>query len=136
MQLIRSADEMILFGQQFSKQLKSGDIVFLHGELGAGKTTLVRGILKGFGYDGIVKSPTYALVESYFFETITIHHFDFYRLHDVSELEMMGFSDYLSKDAILLIEWPERFAAALPKPAFVWNIHTVEGTRAVASGIA
>ena len=92
-------------------------MIFLRGQLGAGKTTLSRGFLRGRGYLGSVKSPTYTLVEPY--ECLTgapVYHFDLYRLGATSELAYLGIEDYLGARGILLIEWPERAEALLPRP--------------------
>jgi len=89
-------------------------IVFLRGPLGAGKTTLARGVLRAFGVDGIVKSPTYTLVETY--ETVcgSLVHIDLYRLNQVEEVEYLGLEGYL-ESAVCLFEWPERAVGALPQ---------------------
>ena len=90
-------------------------VIFLRGDLGAGKTTFSRGFLRGRGYDGSVKSPTYTLVEPY--ESVPggpVFHLDLYRLGDTQELAYLGLGDYLSAEGILLIEWPERAEAQLP----------------------
>ena len=89
-------------------------IVTLSGELGAGKTTLVRGILRGLGWTGPVKSPSYALVEHYLFSSLYFYHFDFYRFDDPDEWNTTGFAEYFRPDSIAVIEWPERVAARLP----------------------
>ncbi|MAW29048.1 MAG: tRNA (adenosine(37)-N6)-threonylcarbamoyltransferase complex ATPase subunit type 1 TsaE [Gammaproteobacteria bacterium] len=94
-------------------------VVFLRGQLGVGKTTLVRGLMRGFGYMGAVKSPTFTLVEPYESDDYQVYHFDLYRLVEPEELEFVGLDDYLggemSSRSIVLIEWPERGGTALPE---------------------
>lgn len=95
-------------GEQLAAILHPGLTVFLHGELGAGKTTLVRGILKGLKHHGKVRSPTYNLVEIYKLPALYLYHFDFYRFNDPLEWEEAGFREYFNQDSICLIEWPEK----------------------------
>lgn len=109
-----SEREMLEFGQAFAKKIKPGDKIYLYGNLGSGKTTLVKGILSGLGYDGAVKSPTYTLVENYDFNDFAVYHFDLYRLADPEELEWLGIRDYFNEKSICLIEWPEKGQGFLP----------------------
>lgn len=91
-------------------------IVTLSGDLGTGKTTLVRGVLRALGWTGPVKSPTYTLVEHYATSRLYFYHFDFYRLDDPDEWETAGFADYFSGGAACMVEWPERVGGYLPRP--------------------
>lgn len=111
------ADEvaMLEFGRKLASLCRPGTIIFLQGPLGAGKTTLVRGLLKALGYTGTIKSPTYTLVESYQLRGMPLFHFDLYRLKHPQELLDIGLEDYLQPEAICLIEWPEKAAGILPK---------------------
>ena len=91
-------------------------IVFLSGELGAGKTTLVRGILRALGYRGRVKSPTFSLVELYTVSSLYFYHFDFYRFKDPQEIEEAGLREHFGGNGVCLVEWPERAQGWLPAP--------------------
>lgn len=103
-------------GSQLGQNCTAGASLYLQGELGAGKTTLVRGFLRARGYAGKVKSPTYTLVEPYNLPSIDIFHFDLYRLTDMEDLETIGYRDYFDGQSIALVEWPERGAALLREP--------------------
>lgn len=104
------------------QQVGQGGIIFLKGDLGAGKTTLCRGILRYFGVRSAVKSPTYTLVESYQFANQTVNHFDLYRLAHQEELEYLGIRDYFSSYCLNLIEWPDRGLGVLPPADLVVNL--------------
>jgi tRNA threonylcarbamoyladenosine biosynthesis protein TsaE len=101
-------------GAALAPRLRGGMIVTLSGELGAGKTTLVRGLLRGLGWPGPVKSPSYALVEHYSVSSLYLYHFDFYRFEGADAWDAAGFAEYFRPDAIGVIEWPERVAVRLP----------------------
>ena len=101
-------------GARLAGALATGCILHLSGELGAGKTTLARGLLRGLGHRGTVKSPTFTLVEPYQLEGWRLFHWDLYRLTDPEELEFLGLRDQLDGEAVLLIEWPERGRGELP----------------------
>jgi tRNA threonylcarbamoyladenosine biosynthesis protein TsaE len=111
---LRNAAATEQIGARLAPMLTGGMVVTLSGPLGAGKTTLVRGLLRALGWTGAVKSPTYALVEHYLVSSLYLYHFDFYRLNDPGEWVVGGFSDYFRTDALCIIEWPERISEFLP----------------------
>jgi len=113
--IIPDEKAMMTLGGKIAAQFPEGGIVLLNGDLGAGKTTLVRGLLRHLGFQGTVKSPTYTLVEPYEVNNRNIFHFDLYRLGDPEELEYMGGRDYWDRNALCLIEWPEKAYGYLPE---------------------
>lgn len=116
---VSNEHHMEQFGACLSPLLGQKVLLTLEGELGAGKTILVRGLLRGAGYPGPVKSPTFSLVEPYEIGTGKVFHFDMYRLRDPEELEYIGIRDYLSAPALCIVEWPEKAGNFLP----VGDIH-------------
>jgi len=118
------ADEaaMTALGGKLAKAQLPGLIIYLNGELGMGKTTLVRGFIQSLGHCGAVKSPTYTLVEPYDLGGVSIYHFDLYRLTEPGELEYMGMRDYFDGVSVCLIEWPERGKGVLPPADLVITI--------------
>src|SRR5215471_3334144 len=118
-------------GSRLASGLRGGMVVALSGELGAGKTTLVRGMLRGLGWTAPVKSPTYTLVESYEVASLYFYHFDFYRFSDSREWESTGFAEYFRPDSICVIEWPERLGPWLPRPDVLLRLEHAPSGRAL-----
>lgn len=106
----------LALGQRLAKVLKSGLTIWLRGDLGAGKTTLSRGLMQGLGFQGKVKSPTYTLVEPYVISGFNLYHFDLYRFIDPEEWEAAGFREYFNPASVCLVEWPEKAEGLLPPP--------------------
>jgi tRNA threonylcarbamoyladenosine biosynthesis protein TsaE len=110
------ADATEAAGARLASALRGGLVIGISGELGAGKTTLVRGCLRALGWSAPVKSPTYMLVEQYPLPSLYFYHFDFYRFADPSEWETAGLADCFRDDSVCVVEWPERVAGLLPPP--------------------
>ena len=111
---LRGEREQVNFGRHLAAATGSRALIFLEGDLGAGKTTLVRGFLRGRGHEGNVKSPTYTLIEPYELASGPCYHLDLYRLGDPGELEYLGLREMLQEQAVLLVEWPDRGKGWLP----------------------
>lgn len=116
-------------GGRLSSAVAAGGVVFLVGNLGVGKTTLVREYLRSLGYTGAVKSPTYTLMEHYVVSGKRIFHLDLYRIADPAELEFVGVRDLLDGESILLVEWPEQGSSALPSPDLVIELEHAGNAR-------
>lgn len=121
--LICGEHEMKAFGARLIKCCKSGGIITLKGDLGTGKTTMVRGALEACGIRSGVRSPTYTLIEHYPMDGLSVAHFDLYRLADPEELEYLGYRDYLQVNTLCLIEWPQRAHGYLNNVGLEINIH-------------
>ncbi|SNR71976.1 tRNA threonylcarbamoyladenosine biosynthesis protein TsaE [Methylobacillus rhizosphaerae] len=113
----------LALGAKLAQVLVPGLNIYLHGDLGAGKTTLVRGVLHALGHTGRVKSPTYTLVEPYVVSTLNLYHFDLYRFIDPEEWDAAGFRDYFNPESLCLVEWPEKAQSLLPAPDIDIHLH-------------
>lgn len=124
--LLQDEAATLALGGRLANVIEPGMYVALSGDLGSGKTTLTRGILRGLGYPGKVKSPTYTLVELYNLSKLDLYHFDFYRFNDPLEWQEAGFRDYFEPRNVCLVEWPERAHDLLPQPDLKISL-SVEG---------
>lgn len=122
---VRNETEMLHFAGWFANLCRPPLVIYLSGQLGAGKTTFTRGFLKGLGYSEKVKSPTYTLVEPYALKHFILYHFDFYRIQNPEELEWIGIRDYFHTQSFSLIEWPELGGDKIPEPDIVIKFHIV-----------
>ena len=112
-----------------------GRVLHLRGDLGSGKTTVVRGLLRALGYAGRVRSPTYTLVEPYALSRLHLYHFDLYRLKNENEWRESGFQEYFDADSVCAVEWPERAGGLLPPPDLDVRLEVAgSGRRARLSG--
>lgn len=127
--------QQVDFGRRLGAVTGDRALIFLEGDLGAGKTTLVRGFLLARGYQGRVKSPTYTLIEPYQLANDPVYHLDLYRLGDPEELEYLGLRDLLQERAVLLVEWPDRGKGWLPQPDLVIRLDYAAGGRARTLGL-
>lgn len=107
----KSFEETLKLGEEYAKTLKSGDVVILNGEMGAGKTVFVKGVALGLGIDDEILSPTYAYMNDYGGK---LYHFDCYRLSDGAQAENLGLCDYFYADGICMVEWAQNISSVLP----------------------
>ena len=113
---LASEDATLALGAALAKGARPGRVLYLSGDLGAGKTTLVRGLLVALGWSGRVKSPTYSLVELYAVSQLNLYHFDFYRFKDREEWVSSGFREHFNPESLCIVEWPEMAEGLLPPP--------------------
>ncbi|WP_444677121.1 tRNA (adenosine(37)-N6)-threonylcarbamoyltransferase complex ATPase subunit type 1 TsaE [Halomonas sp. E19] len=128
---LENEDRQVAFGRALGAAMQGCGRLYLEGDLGAGKTTLTRGILRAYGHQGAVKSPTYTLVEPYELDNGRLYHFDLYRLGDPEELEFIGGRDLFAEDALCIVEWPSRGQGWLPLPDLTVELALAEPGRAV-----
>lgn len=126
----------LALGARLASALAPGLRVYLSGDLGAGKTTLVRGLLRALGYVGRVKSPTFTLIELYKLSNLCLYHFDFYRFKASDEWEDAGFRELFGGDAVCVVEWPEKAGALLPAADLRLRLeHSGAGREAIMEGL-
>ncbi|WP_143870334.1 tRNA (adenosine(37)-N6)-threonylcarbamoyltransferase complex ATPase subunit type 1 TsaE [Catenovulum sediminis] len=120
---LTDAEKTVQFGRKLSTAVEAPLVIYLEGDLGAGKTTFSRGLIQGLGFSGNVKSPTYTLVEPYELHNLNVYHFDLYRLADPQELDFIGIEEYFSENNIVIIEWPEKGAGWLAQADLMVNMY-------------
>lgn len=123
--------QLAALAARLAPHARAGGVIFLRGELGAGKTTFARALLRSLGISARIKSPTYSLIESYRAGELAVHHLDLYRIADPGELEWLGLADLLAEPYLLIVEWPERAGTALPAPDLVVSLEHAPATRNV-----
>ena len=124
-------EQTIAAGRELAASCRPGTVIYMWGQLGAGKTTLARGLLEAMGYSGTVKSPSYTWVETYEHLSIPVYHFDLYRLADPQELSYLGIDDYFHQGSVCMVEWPERGRGFLPEANISLELHPVKGSNGV-----
>lgn len=129
--ILNSTDAAQAFGEGWAAGLVGGEVIALHGVLGAGKTQLVKGLARGLGYRGDVTSPTFTIIHEYRGGRLPIYHMDLYRIADEKGAIDIGLDEYLPSDGVTVIEWPERIAGILPPETQHWELEAVSLTERV-----
>lgn len=130
---VSCVEETWALAKELAKELNPGDVVCLEGDLGAGKTTFTQGLAAALGVPGRVTSPTFCIVQEHQSPDVLLVHMDLYRLHGEEDVEAIGWEDYLSRGAIIAVEWPERAGALVPSSAYhVTFLHFREEKRRIA----
>ena len=125
--LLATESDTVLFGRNFADSLQSGEVLGIIGDLGAGKTHLVKGLVAGLDSEDDVSSPTFSLVQEYTNGRLPVYHFDFYRLEAVEEVLEIGWDDYLDRGGVVVVEWAELFRELMPKSTrWVQIVHDQE----------
>jgi tRNA threonylcarbamoyladenosine biosynthesis protein TsaE len=129
--ILSSIEATQTFGENLAQELRGGEVIALHGVLGAGKTQLVKGIARGLGFAGDVTSPTFTLIHEYRGGRLTLYHIDLYRIRSEREAVDMGLEEYLPGDGVTVIEWPDRIPSLLPAQTRHWELEVVSLTERV-----
>ncbi len=127
MKRLATAEDTLAWGRALAAELRAGDVIALRGNLGAGKTHVVKGIAAGLGSIMVVSSPTFALVHEYPDGRLPLFHFDFYRLDSAHEVLRLGWDDYLDEHGVIVVEWPDRFPELLPEGTRWFELEHVDG---------
>jgi tRNA threonylcarbamoyladenosine biosynthesis protein TsaE len=129
--ILSSIDASQAFGESWAAELTGGEIIALHGVLGAGKTQLVKGLARGLGFPGDVTSPTFTLIHEYRGGRLPLYHIDLYRIRSEKEAVDLGLEEYLPGDGVTVIEWPDRIPSLLPPQTRQWELEVVSLTERV-----
>jgi tRNA threonylcarbamoyladenosine biosynthesis protein TsaE len=129
--ILSSIEASQAFGESWAAELTGGEIIALHGVLGAGKTQLVKGLARGLGFEGDVTSPTFTLIHEYLGGRLPLYHIDLYRIRSEKEAVDLGIEEYLPSDGITVIEWPDRIPSLLPPQTRHWELQVVSLTERV-----
>lgn len=127
----RNASTLASIGKNLGRVLRPPITLFLKGELGSGKTTFVRGVLRGCNYRAQVKSPSYSVLEFYPLTNCTVYHFDFYRVHEPGAIALLGIEDYWQESAIFCVEWPDHAKDFLPPADLILQFRSDNGGRTI-----